>query len=544
MGSRGEGASDGANAKYLIKYRPSRHTWLNAKRFVECLPVPSGALAGDNQFIKLLPWQVEVLKGIWPEDKHPKNEVLVSVARRNGKSIFLASIMTFLLFNNHAKTRPVQGSLFVSCAFNRDQARIIFNTIKLWCSTVQDLASDSTVKDFDGEVHRSSIQGVRYKAITSSPYSALGGNYAVVICDEVGFWRDNQLQVAIRHGMKSTPRDRRLFLQASTVPNIEQHFFWDEISYFSSKRDTATHYAYVAMTSAKDDDPSDEETWKKANPSYGYLVHKADFEDEWESVKMFPQRRRAFLAYSCNAVTNIDTSTDASKFLTPEAWIECQGASHIEIGSSVVIAWDASTTCDLSALVIMGLEAPHNVKSYFWIPRATALDERSPAPYETWEDAGWCEIIQTPAIPKSIIVDKYNECLETYDVVSSQSDSYSIGEIRQQADEKGVSLDAHMSRSTKVSDYHTGLEKLAELIKTQQIVSDNPILSFCIDNLRLKTLPSGAVVVDRKASRAHAGAKIDGAVCLLLCALQLAMTNSIMVSSSVVESVKNMFVEV
>ena len=232
MGSRGEGASDGANAKYRIDYSPSQYTWANAQKFIECLPVPSGALAGDSKFLRLLPWQVEVLKGIWPTDSQPRNEVLISVARRNGKSIFLAGIMTFLLFNNHKKTRPVQGSLFVSCAFNRDQARIIFNTIRLWCSTVLDLATDSIVRNFDGEVHRKSIEGVRYKAITSSPYSALGGNYAVVICDEVGHWRDNQLQVAIRHGMKSTPRDRRLFLQASTVPNLEEHFFWDEVSYF------------------------------------------------------------------------------------------------------------------------------------------------------------------------------------------------------------------------------------------------------------------------------------------------------------------------
>ena len=30
MGSRGEGASDGANAKYRIDYSPSHHTWANA----------------------------------------------------------------------------------------------------------------------------------------------------------------------------------------------------------------------------------------------------------------------------------------------------------------------------------------------------------------------------------------------------------------------------------------------------------------------------------------------------------------------------------
>ena len=63
MGIRGECSSDGNNAKYSISY--------------------------------------SVIQGIWPENTHPRNEVLVSVARCNCKSNFLSSIMTLPLFNDH-----------------------------------------------------------------------------------------------------------------------------------------------------------------------------------------------------------------------------------------------------------------------------------------------------------------------------------------------------------------------------------------------------------------------------------------------------------
>ena len=62
---------DGDNAYLHINYQESRHTGRNAIKFIECLPIPSGALAGQGQLIKLLDWQKEMIKGIWPEVCQP-----------------------------------------------------------------------------------------------------------------------------------------------------------------------------------------------------------------------------------------------------------------------------------------------------------------------------------------------------------------------------------------------------------------------------------------------------------------------------------------
>ena len=113
----------------------------------------------------------------------------------------------------------------VSCGANKEQAAIIFDILKLWCSTVIDFAQRSHIDNYHKTIELNYPLGVRYKAIPASAEGALGGQYSVVICDEVGFWKKNDLQLALRSGMASTPPDRRLFLQASTCPKVSDHFF-------------------------------------------------------------------------------------------------------------------------------------------------------------------------------------------------------------------------------------------------------------------------------------------------------------------------------
>ena len=40
---------DGDNAYLHINYKESRHTGRNAIKFIECLPIPSGALAREGK---------------------------------------------------------------------------------------------------------------------------------------------------------------------------------------------------------------------------------------------------------------------------------------------------------------------------------------------------------------------------------------------------------------------------------------------------------------------------------------------------------------
>ena len=510
---------DGDNAYLNINYKESRSTATNCIRFIECLPVPSGALAGHAKLIKLLPWQKELIRGIWPEVGKPRNEVLLCIARRNGKSVTLAAILAFLLFNRHKRSQPVQGGLFVSVANQKEQAAIIFDILKLWCSTVIDLDDRCHVSKFYKLIEITDIPGVRYKAMPSSAKGALGGQYSAVICDEIGHWKSNELQLALRSGMASTPPDRRIFLQASTCPNVPEHFLFEELRYFFENRKSATHYALVRITNPKVDPPDSEETWKKSNPSYGVLVNKESFVSEYESAKMFPSRLQGFMSYRCNALVGA-LADDTSKFIQRELWDKCHGESKLVAGEQVVCAWDASSTQDLTCLIVMSMEAPHRTECHFIVPQG-AVNKNKDIPYRLWSDQLYCRIADTAYISKQRIVDIYKQVQEKYFLVASQSDLFGYPEIQQLCDQQGVDLSLHTARNTRHQDYNDGLEKLSALIRSKQIVHDNPLLSYCIDNLRIKSSRTGATVVDRDLS-VKQGRKIDGAISLMLCCLLVA----------------------
>ena len=502
-----------------IDYKASRYTHINCQRFIECLPIPGGHHCDGERTLKLLPWQVQILKGIWPTNKPNRTEVTISVARRNGKTVFLAAIMAFLLWNRHPQSKPIPGSRFVSAACNKDQARLVFNLLHGWCVQVAELGENANIKQFLGEIEILNSPGTIYAAIPASAKAALGGNYSAIFCDECGFWKSNDLMTALREGLASIPRDRRLFLSASTVPAEREHFFFEMIASALERGHTQDNYSYIAMAEPKDD-PSLESTWLKGNPSYGNLIYKESFEESWRQAVNMPQRRNSFRAYRLNVpVSPVDRDED--KFVSREVMDACKGEATLIDGEQVIVAWDASSTKDLTALLIASVAKPHRVICEFWIPKLTATEHRTYAPWDTWEDQGHCEIVMTPTIPKHTLVHRYAELLQKYDVVRSMSDRWGLPEIEQIAETEAVDLSRHIPAKLDLKNQDTGLKALQDMLHNKSIRWNNPILAYCMDNLRISTARTGAIMTDRKSSMRRAGGKIDGAICLMLIALQL-----------------------
>ena len=338
------------------------------------------------------------------------------------------------------------------------------------------------MKQFVGEIEILNSPGTTYAAVPASARAALGGNYAAVVCDEVGFWRSNDLMTALREGLASIPRDRRLFISASTVPAEKEHFFFEMIAAALTRGHTPDNYSFIAMAEPKDD-PSLESTWKKANPSYGYLVYKESFEESWRQAEMFPQRRNAFRAYRCNIpVSPVDKDED--KFTTRAVFDACKGDAKLVDGEQVVIAWDASSSRDLTALVIASVEKPHRVHCEFWIPSYTANEHRSYAPWDTWQEQGWCTIVDKPTIAPAVLVTRYAELQNKYDIVRSMSDRYQYGTIEAIAETEGVNLDKHEPAKLDMATQDHALKALADLLHNKTIRWQNPILAYCVDKLR------------------------------------------------------------
>ena len=512
--------TDGYNARYHIKYKESEHTYENIIKFIECLPVPSGALAGEGNLLKLLPWQKRLIKKVWARDGSYKNEILLCIARRNGKTVFLAALLTFLLFNQHKKSKALPGSLMVSAATNQPQAALTFDIMALWCNTVIELNDRSDVVHNTKSINILDNPGVTYRAISAEARSALGGNYSVIFCDEIGHWRNNKLQLALRSGMASTPPDRRIFLQASTCPVEANHFFYQEVEYFAQNKSNPRTYALVCMADPRSDKPNAVATYKKSNPSYGVLVHKESFEEEYESAKNIPAKLEGYLAYRLNMPTGL-LATDKSKFVTIDAWQKCKGKSKLLDGEQIVVAWDAASTQDLTAILAMSITPPHRTWCKIFVPKKTA--DRREYPWAQWAQDGHCKLITSDYVSKQLLVDEYLKLQQDYDLVCSRSDMFGYPEIAKLAEEQGVDLSRHTAKAPRRADTHDGLQILSEMINNKVLVhNSNPVLTFCVTNMRITRSRSGdSMIIDRQLSTKR-GQKIDAAISLMLCASMVA----------------------
>ena len=122
-------------------------------------------------------------------------------------------------------------------------------------------------------------------------------------------------------------------------------------------------------------------------------------------------------------------------------------------------------------------------------------------------------------------MDKYRELCDEFTVVSSMSDKFGFAEIEQIAEDTGVDLDNHTATAMNLQTNSEGIGKLQQMLLDRDLAWQSPVLTFCVDNTRLSVARSGALMIDRIKSKRRASSKVDGASCLMLCAIQVARTS-------------------
>ena len=172
----------------------------------------------------------------------------------------------------------------------------------------------------------------------------------------------------------------------------------------------------------------------------------------------------------------------------------------------------------------MTIAKPYRTRCWFYIPDATAK-AGDHVPWSTWQEMGHCQIITKPTISKQVIIDKYQELCDEYNIVSSMSDKFGYPEIMQIAEDNGVDLDSHEAVAMNLKNNDEGIKKLQQMLFNRDLAWQSPVLTFCIDNCRVSVAKSGALQIDRIKSKRRASSKIDGASCLMLCALMVAKSS-------------------
>ncbi len=322
--------------------------------FIETLcHLTEDSIAGKtgDKFI-LRPWQKDLLLHLYAqrEDgllKHRR--ALIGIARKNGKSALIASLVLEQL------VLGVSGGQIYSAAADKEQARIIFKTVKKMIELEPELKNILEV--YQNTIYNP-LTGSVYRALSSEAYTKEGLNSTFIVIDELHAQPNRELYDVLSLSMGA--REEPMLVAITTAGS----------KYDSNGKDSVCYDMYnrgVQIAKGEVEDPSfffawwqgndklnykDPENWHLANPSFGDILSPEDMES---AVLLTPENE--FKTKRLNMWVS-----------TGQAWIPSDAWEALTLknrgvikGEDVVLAFDGSFSNDATAIIgwYLGGEKPH-----------------------------------------------------------------------------------------------------------------------------------------------------------------------------------------
>ena len=348
---------------------------------------------GRSDLIKLELWQKAIVAAIFgivdKEGVRQFREVVVVVARKNGKSLLASAIA-----NYHLYLDGEYGAKVFCVAPKLDQADIIYNDI--WQTVASEPELERLIKrrksDYYIESTNSSVKKIAFNHKKSD-----GFNPSLTVCDEIASWHGDaglkQYEV-----MKSAlgARLQPLILSISTS-GYENEGIYDELIRRStrfllgdSKEKRLLPFLYMIDDVTLWNDINE---LQKANPNLGVSVSVDYLLEEIAVAEGSFSKRSEFMC----KYANVKSSSSQAWLNSVDVEAACGAALDINdfTNSYCVIGIDLSQTTDLTAcVVVVEKNGELYVFAQFYMPEEKLEEaiERDGIPYKIYVERGWLKL--------------------------------------------------------------------------------------------------------------------------------------------------------
>jgi len=235
---------------------------------------------------------------------------------------------------------------------------------------------------------------------------------------------------------------------------------------------------------APEDDWTDPEVWKEANPSFGITVNADQFAEDCKEAQESPAKENSFRRYRLNQWTEQDV-----RWLNREKWDACDGTSADLDGKECYGGLDLSSTTDLSAFVLVfpGEDGKFDVLPFFWVPAegAKRRERRDRVPYTQWIRDGFIEATPGEAIDYDRIRNRIKELGERYQIKSIAIDRWNATQLSMQLDGDGFEVVAF---GQGYASMNWPTKKLEEVVLSGRLRhGGNPVLRWMAGNASIET---------------------------------------------------------
>lgn len=501
--------------EYLIQGLENQSFFFNPKkanraiRFIETFCHHS---EGRSDLLKLELWQkaiVSVLFGIVDDDGlRTFRECIIVVGRKNGKTLFAASIIAYCMFLDGE-----YGAKAFCVAPKLDQADLVYSAF--WQMMEMEPELRTMIKrrksDLFIETTNSSVKKIAFNARKSD-----GFNPQLTICDEIASWPGDQ-GLKQYEVMKSAlgARKQPLIICISTSGYINEGIYDELVKRATrfllgdSKEKRLAPFLYMIDDIQKWNDINE---LRKSNPNLGVSVSVDYMLEEIAVAEGSLSKKAEFLTKYCN----IKQSSSQAWLATQD--VEKASGPHLDMeqfrDSYCVGGIDLSRTTDLTACVaVIEKENRLHVLAKFFLP-AEKLEEataRDGLPYAAYVQRGILQLSGDNFVDYHDCFDWFKMLVEQYEILPLQVgyDRYTAQYLVQDMERYGF----HMDDVFQGFNLTPVIRETEGLIKDGVIdVGDNDLLKVHLLNVALK---SEAESGRNKPVKMGVYEHIDGAAALL-----------------------------
>jgi len=302
-------------------------------------------------------WQKDLTRHLFatkPDGKLRFKRALIGLPRKNGKSAWLSALAL-----EHLILGPNGGEAY-SCAADRDQAKIVFNTVKEMIRLQPELAD---VLDVFRDTIYNPKNGTTYKALSAEAFTKEGLSPTFVAFDELHAQPNRELWDVMSLAMGAR---REPLLVAITTAGVKTDISGkDSLCYStyeygkkvaSGEIDDPTFF-FAWWEANQESDHRDPIAWQDSNPGYDDIVAADDFKSAIRSTPEAEFKTKRL---------NIWTST-SDTWLPHGAWDSRKLEEPIKLGAKIIIGFDGSFNGDCTAIVACEIsEVPHIMPIAAW----------------------------------------------------------------------------------------------------------------------------------------------------------------------------------
>ena len=434
----------------------------------------------NGQNFELLDFQKWIVYSIfgfyYPNtDKRVVNYVYLELARKNGKSAFIAAICLYMLIADGEN-----GSEVEMVANSAKQAKICFTMSSNYLSSI-----DKKGKYF--KRYRDSIKFDKTKSILQILSSDASGNdgynsYCFVL-DECHEQPDSRLWdvMCSSQGM----RENSLGIIITTAGFNLFGFCYGYRKVCSEilsglKEDDSQFIAIYTLD--EDDDWEDKENWIKANPSLGQTVSESYLEQQIKKAKNNPSLEVGIRTKNFNQWVS---SSDI--WISNDLLLESSKKINLEDykDKTAYVGVDLAAVSDLTAVSLM---IPIDGKFYFWtkyyLPQSALFDNSNSELYKDWKRKGYLTITDGNVTDYDYLLSDILKMNNIVYIDKIAYDAYNATQWAINATAQGLPLEPY---SQALWNFNKPTKELERLIKSGKVViDDNPITRWCFSNVILK----------------------------------------------------------